>query len=328
MNALEVEHDVQAPSFVESIRRRLPNTRVFREALGLLRQLRDTFENRKVLEVSFYPEPLGRAAAMLDIGMSRSFIRAHEFTRPEVMAEPTARFETLALLQFCHRIPQESLVSAVNEANRLLVDGGTALISLPCDYWRTHVFENQVQDFGFEIKTEGTLMTRTLSLQELRAAGVGDAERVKQKMDQTTNVILLQKTKAALGRRLDAFTPTVTMTGKGEFKPSMGEINTPEGLLRSMSSIFQKRSTALANAFMLTILDDSSYLEMHVIGYDMNVSRPKTTEVWSSPDSKTAQLDIKELSARILNTEFREKALIRPGHETRIPAKLVKAALK
>ncbi len=327
INALEAEHDVPGSSFVESIKRRLPNTRIFRESLGILKQFRSIFGNKEVLEVSFYPEPLQRAANMLGIHTSSEYLRAHKLKRTDFRFESDQQFDSIAMLQFFHRLNDESLVNILNEANRILVEAGALLISLPHEYSRTYAFESQVQNFGFELKTEGTLYTRTLGIEELAALGIEDPERLKQKVEQATNLIMLVKTIPATGQELDGFVPAKRQNGNGIFVPSMDEINTPEELLHVLDSVFQKKTPGLAEGFILTVLDDSRYDERHLVGYGMNPGKTLKLEVWSHREAALKQEEMRKLSSRILDSSFQERILVRPGRETRVPSRMVKNAL-
>jgi hypothetical protein len=327
INALEAEQDYPSTAFNESIKRRLPNTRIFREALGILKQFRDSFSGESTMEVSFYPEPLGRAAQMLGISMQRSFQRAHKLKSPDFKFETSQTYETAVFLQFCHRLRQESLINAFNEANRILVESGTMLISLPEEYARTPEFMIQVQDFGFELTNEGTLYTKTLSIDELASLGIENPGKLKQKVEQATNLILLVKTRPAKGQNLDCFVPASKLNGNGEFIPAMDEINTPESILADLSSIFARRADGLEEGFILSVLDDRNYTQRHVVGYDVDPKSPKTCESYSEGTPILDPNELSLVSRRMFKRSFREKVLVRPGKETRIPARLVKRAL-
>jgi hypothetical protein len=327
INALEAENDNPPSAFKESIRRRLPNTRIFREALGILKQFRDSFSGKRTMEVSFYPEPLNAAAQRIGIALQHNFLRAHNFKRSDFRFKTKQMFETVAFLQFCHRLKEQSLINAFNEANRILVESGTMLISLPKEFTRTEEFEVQVQDFGFELRTEGTLHIRTLSTAELVSLGIENPAKLKQKIEQATNLILLMKTRPAKGEDLDCFIPAKKLKGNGEFIPAMDEINTPEGLLLDLSSVFAKKADGLEDGFILSILDDNTYSQRHVVGFDVDPKAPNTCESYSEGKPALNPRELQRIARKLFESSFREKALVRPGRETRIPAKLIKRAL-
>jgi len=126
INALEIEQDNPSTALVESVRRRLPNTRVFREALGILRQFREIFEARMIHEVSFYPEPLLKASEMLGIQLNHDYTKAHKLKRSDYRYE-TNECDSIAMLQFCHRLSQEALINTFNETNRIRLKAGLHL---------------------------------------------------------------------------------------------------------------------------------------------------------------------------------------------------------
>ncbi|MEW6035742.1 MAG: hypothetical protein AB1529_03960 [Candidatus Micrarchaeota archaeon] len=325
INALEIEQENPSPALIESIKRRLANTRVFREALAILRQFRELLGNRKTLEMSFYPEPLGKAADMLGIQLVHRYIKAHEVKKAGFRVE--GEFDAIAMIQFCHRLTTEALANVFNEANRILVETGTVLVSLPVEYSRTAHFKTQVQYFGFEIIAEGTLYTSTLTLEELAGLGVEEPVRLKQKIEQATNLMVFVKTRPAVGKELDGFVLAKPPGGNGGFVPSMGEIDTPLYALLELSSAFQKRTAGLDEAFMLSVLADSGYDERHVVGYDMDRKTPRTVEVWSSEKPVLENPELGELSVKLLDKSFRERIFVRPGHLTRVPARIVRNAL-
>jgi len=328
INALEIEQDDPSPSLKESITRRLPNTRIFREALGILKQFRELFEGKKTHEIAFYPEPLGRAAQMLGIQSQITYARAHKLKRNDFRFEREGSFDSVAFLQCCHRLESESLANTFNEANRILAEAGVLLVSLPHEYARTLKFETQIQDFGFELKAEGTLYTRTLGLEELASLGISEPEKLKQKLEQATNIIQLVKTRPAIGKAIDEFVPAAKLNGNGEFVPAMEEINTPEQLLLELSAVFQKKVQGRDEAFILSVLHDSDYDERHIVGFDMDPKKPKTVESVSKANAGVlGNNELLTLSNKILDSSFQEKVLVRPGRETRIPARLVRQAL-
>jgi len=159
--------------------------------------------------------------------------------------------------------------------------------------------------------------------------GVEDPERLKQKIEQATNILLLVKTRPAIGKELDEFVPSKSGNGIGEFIPSMEEIDTPDKLLLELSAVFQKKTPGIAEeAFILSVLNDSTYEEKLLVGHDMDPKKPRTVEVWSAKDKVLLDEEIGRLSRKITDTFFQEKVLVRPGRETRIPARLVRNALR
>jgi len=146
-------------------------------------------------------------------------------------------------------------------------------------------------------------------------------------MEQATNLVLLVKTRPAVGEKLDSLVPPQKSNGNGEFTPALDEINTPEELLKQLSAIFTKKTAPSNRAFILTVLDDSNYAESHILGHDMDPKNPGTVEVYSAKDGILLEGELAVLSRKILDSSFQQRVLIRPGSETRVPAKLVRRAL-
>ena len=330
INVHDAELDNPSPAIVASVQRRLTHTRIFREAIGLLKQFKELFTEKKILQISLYPEPLLRAAEMLGIDIHPSYMRAHGLKNGEFKLDTKIdtdhKYDTIALMQFCHRIGNEALINALNEANKILVDNGALLISIPEEFSRTSRFEDQIKEFGFELQTEGTLIIRTHSLAELSTSGILDAERVKAKVDQATNIFILRKTFDLNGTAVDSFVRTEVKGDNGQFHPSLGEINVPDSINRELSSAFQERVSGMDSGFILEMHADHNP-KPDLIGFDVDPKNPLTTEISTNDSSDLGVGALSAVARRLARREFRKDLLVRPGHITKLSIKLVRQAL-
>jgi hypothetical protein len=324
---LALERDDGSPASNTALAARLRHLSAFREMAGILRCFPIDLET-KVLEVTFYPEPLKAAAAELGIQITVEHASMQPFRKGESPALPAAG---AAILQSVHRVATEGLTAMLEQVHTALGIGRTVILTHSVEYAPADGFVAALAAAGFEAIEAGTMAIESPSKAHLLALGVPnvDIERVQRKVAGESGVFILRTIK----RTEDAAVvpALVKLSHEAEGTRIAGDaiaIDTPQGIAGVLNVKFlgEPPICAPSSSYLVEIVDDNGR-QVALAAYDMDRRWPRRPESATYPGAPSA--DYRGIARTMAeNAQMRRDLGVRPSDITRVSLKQCGAYLR
>ena len=316
---LSLERGAETPSSEQVIRNRLPHLYAFREMGGIIRCFGDLLKG-KILEVSLYPNPLGKAAE--ELGMQLDVV--HRAMRPVREGEKiTFEKASVAVLQGLHRLSSEGITRLFRLVGDALDAGQQVVATYSTRYAQVEGFVEALQRNGFQLEEAGVMRIDAPSRETLLSYGAKreDLERIARKMEGESRVLVLRKMDGASDVEVPALQKLPNGEGEKTLSGDAEAVDTPKGIVREISAKFLEDAVILPSSKFLVEIEHGEQT-VALVGYDMDprVKNKVETEVLTG----APQADYRAIARKMASSIAERRRLgIRPDAITRVPLRKI-----